>query len=248
MNYSFLIILVSVAFLHFGTLFLTGFDYTPPEREEKIIKINDLRTVGEDKGKKHTFAMSSSINPTPIAKSQPGTEKAITSIPDQKNQKPGPRKYQDVIKGNEIPQLLSNPQLNLSQIKDSELVISFDVPEGVKEDLLNSIEQVFYSFRKRTYIQYLNSLYKNLIDYERKYPRFRQDIMKERVTLQSDVTFDEQGNILRIKSRQWSDNQRLQDFFDQTISDLVSIPNPPKAFLNESKEIRITFALTLISN
>lgn len=238
--------------LHLGALYYTAFEYKNSEREEKVIKINDLRTVGFDKGKKHTFAMSSAITPTPqsVVQSSPGQEKKEEKkeIVEQKNQTPGSRKFQDVIKGNEIPQLLSNPSLNLSQIKDSELVISFDVPKGVKEDLLNSIEQVFYSFRKRTYIQYLNSLYKNLSDYERKYPRFGQEIMKERITIESDVTFDEQGNILRIKSRKWSDNQRLQDFFDQTISDLVSIPNPPKAFLNENKEIRITFALTLIAN
>ena len=54
------------------------------------------------------------------------------------------------------------PKELLSALDDTNVLFDLQVPKGVKEDELNKHELVFYSFRKRTALAYVNSFYKEL--------------------------------------------------------------------------------------
>jgi len=113
-------------------------------------------------------------------------------------------------------------------IKNSQVAIMLDVPEGIEFDQLNELEEMFYSFQKRLALSYVNSFYDNLSDFQLKNPHKNFPMTNEKLTLTARVTFDHYGNIQQIKAVKWSDQKDLQDFFIKVIDQIESVPNPPK--------------------
>jgi hypothetical protein len=52
--------------------------------------------------------------------------------------------------------------------KISDAVVSIEVPDGIKPDELNEYELKFYGFQKRTAINYVNSILRNLDKFQKK--------------------------------------------------------------------------------
>lgn len=150
------------------------------------------------------------------------------------------------VRGIDLPQMLQisgNPQLQT--LSKSDLSVNFEIPEGVSEDELNQIEEVFYGFKKRTFTQYINSLIENLNEFERTYPHLRFPLTKDNVEMMSSVTIDARGNIVRINGKEMSNIRLLDKFFYDSLDEMVSIPNPPKALLNSNNELTISFRLLI---
>jgi hypothetical protein len=130
------------------------------------------------------------------------------------------------VKGNQNRYMRS--QNITPTLKNSQVAIMLDVPEGIEFDELNELEEMFYSFQKRLALTYVNSFYDNLSDFQMKNPHKHFPMTNEKLTLTARVTFDHYGNIQQIKAVKWSEQKDLQDFFIKVIDKIESVPNPPK--------------------
>ena len=146
--------------------------------------------------------------------------------------------------------LKSNPnQLSamgqLKKLDDTDALFNFEVPKGVKEDELNKQELVFYSFRKRAAVAYMNSFIKELNQFERQNPHLRFPLTKKLEEIAGRITYDENGDILKIETLKWSKIDKLQDFFLEVLNNMSSLPNPPDALINEQRQFVVNFILTV---
>jgi len=137
------------------------------------------------------------------------------------------------------------PRELLSAMDDTDVLFDLQVPKGVKEDELNKHEMVFYSFRKRTALAYVNSFYKELNSFERKNPHLRFPLTENRQKISGKITYDKNGDILKIETLRWSDITKLQDFFMDVLKNMSSLPNPPEAIIDGKDQFVINFTLTV---
>lgn len=127
---------------------------------------------------------------------------------------------------------------------DSNVLVELEVPQGVPEDELNKYELVFYSFRKRTALNYVNSFYTELTDFQRSHPHLRFPVTPEKDSMTGRITYDEEGNIVRIKMLKWTNEKKLQDFFLQVLKNMNSLPNPPEIIIKDG-EFHVYYSLTV---
>jgi hypothetical protein len=123
----------------------------------------------------------------------------------------------------------------LQSINDTDVLIDLEVPKGVPEDELNKHELVFYSFQKRTIHAYINSFRKELQNFERKNPHLNFPVTRKQQEIQSRVTYDENGDILKIETVRWTDEPKLQEFFMEVVKNMTSLPNPPEQIIDGDK-------------
>ncbi len=134
---------------------------------------------------------------------------------------------------------------NLPIMRKSGFYFKFVPTKGIPEDELNSIEKIFYSFQKRTYQSYVSSLLSNYNELLTSRPYIEKTLFTKKQVLTGRMVIDDQGNILRIKFIQTSDNDNLQKLFENTLTDINTIPNPPKQLLRDSNELNIYFQLII---
>jgi hypothetical protein len=142
------------------------------------------------------------------------------------------------------PQNFQSPTQVLSAIDETDVNINLEVPKGVPEDELNQHEQVFYSFQKRIVNAYINSFRKELNQFERKNPRLRFPLTKDKQKMAGRVIYDGNGDILKIQTLKWTNVDKLQGFFMDVLKNMSSLPNPPTEVL-ENEQFAINFVLTI---
>ena len=127
---------------------------------------------------------------------------------------------------------------------ESDVMVEMEVPKGVPEDELNKYELVFYSFRKRTALNYINSFYNELSDFQRTNPHLRFPLTADKTSMTGRITYDEKGDIVRIKMLKWTNKKKLQEFFLQVLKNMNSLPNPPEVII-EDGEFHVYYSLTV---
>lgn len=127
----------------------------------------------------------------------------------------------------------------------SDFQVHFETPEGVAEDELNSAEKIFYSFQKRSFESYFHAFLKSYNARINTRPALRKPLHGETHSLTGRVTFDKKGNIVSIKIMKWSQNDEVQDLFEETLKEIRSLPNPPKALLGNEEEFNIYYQLRI---
>lgn len=128
-------------------------------------------------------------------------------------------------------------------LNTSDISVNLEVPEGVSPDELNKYELMFYGFQRRTAINYINSFYKNLDKFRRTNPHLQFPMTQEMQVMTGRLTYDEKGNIKKIKMIQWSNVDKLQDFFLDVLKDMDTLHNPPQALWEKTGEFSIYFSL-----
>ena len=134
---------------------------------------------------------------------------------------------------------------NAQLANKSDMQVHFEPPKGISQDELNSVEKMFYSFQKRTFEGYFNSFittYNRVIQLR---PQLRQTLNSEVHHLTGRVTFDNSGNIIAIKILRWSQDDNLQKLFEETLKEIKSLPNPPKAIIGKDKQFNIYYQLKI---
>ena len=106
-------------------------------------------------------------------------------------------------------------------------------------------ELVFYSFRKRTAIAYVNSFRKNLNIFETKNAHLQFPLTKQKETIAGKLTYDKNGDILRIETLKYTQIKKLQDFFMDVLKDMNTLPNPPKEIINSNDQFVVNFILSI---
>lgn len=126
----------------------------------------------------------------------------------------------------------------------SNVLVELEVPNGVPEDELNKYELIFYSFRKRTALNYVNSFYNELSDFQVSNPHLRFPMTDNNESMTGRITYDKEGNVVRIKMLRWTSKERLQDFFLHVLKNMNSLPNPPEVIIQDG-EFHVYYSLTV---
>ncbi len=130
--------------------------------------------------------------------------------------------------------------------KVSDAVVSIEVPEGIEPDQLNEYELMFYSFQKRTAMNYINSILKNIDQFQKKYPNYRLP-SQGRITMTARINYDPEGNVKQIKMIRWTHINEVQSLFEDIVKNIDQLHNPPKALWQRDGEFAMFYTLEIIN-
>lgn len=128
--------------------------------------------------------------------------------------------------------------------KISDAVVSIEVPEGIEPDELNEYELMFYGFQKRTAINYVNSILRNLDKFQKTHPHFKIP-SNGRIIMTARMTYDSEGNVQQIKMIRWTHVSELQNLFEDIVKDIDQLHNPPKALWEKNGEFSMFYTLEI---
>lgn len=158
------------------------------------------------------------------------------------------------LQGGQIKRMLKqSPHQNSSNFSPQDLqllrktgvMVQIDPPKGVKVDELNSLELQFYSFQRRMAIQYINTILLKINEYRYKQPHLKFPYTKETERLTGKLTYDNEGNLIRIQIIEYADNVALQEYFESVLDEIGPLPNPPKSLYQETNEFSIYYSLKI---
>lgn len=130
--------------------------------------------------------------------------------------------------------------------KISDAVVSIEVPEGIEPDQLNEYELMFYGFQKRTAMNYVNSILKNLDTFQKKHPRYKIPTTG-RITMTARLTYDSEGNVQQIKMIRWTHVEEIQSLFEDIVKNIDQLHNPPKALWEKQGEFSMYYTLEILN-
>lgn len=130
-------------------------------------------------------------------------------------------------------------------MNNTDVMVNLEVPEGVSPDELNEYELMFYGFQRRTAMNYINSFYNNLDEFQRRNPHKQFPMTDTKQVMTGRLTYDSKGNIKQIKMIRWSNVDALQDFFVDVLKDMDTLHNPPTALWEKDGEFSIFFTLSI---
>jgi len=197
---------------------------TDTKTEQQALSMDQKRAII----KKEIIAAESGLPLTSLRSSQ-----TVNNFRRQESLRRG--LMQEMGRTSTASEVLSNTNFNLH----------FEPPEGVSEDELNSVEKIYYSFQKRTFISYVNSFYSSYQEMILKRPTLMGTLRNERHLMTGKVIFDKEGNIMRIKILRSSPNDDLHELFENTLKDIRSLPNPPKDLIKDREEFTIYYQLRI---
>lgn len=123
--------------------------------------------------------------------------------------------------------------------------LNFEVPEGKDATELNESQLKLYGFLRRGSIKYVNSLSAEIEQFELQNPHLRFPLIDHKQTLTGRLVYDNQGNLKQIKMVRWSNNDKLQGFFENVLKRLENLQNPPKELWAESGEFTVFVTLQI---
>jgi len=168
---------------------------------------------------------------------RPETPKAINAI-SLKGQE-----FKEMAQGTPSGSIAVN-RSNFGGAGINDAVVSMEVPEGVEIDELNKYELMFYSFQRRTALNYANSIMKNLNKFSRENPHYKFD-QNSNIVMTARLTYDEFGNVTQIKMIRWTHIDKVQNFFEDVVKGIDQLHNPPKALWEKSGEFSMFFTLEI---
>lgn len=222
-------------------------------------KIRKIRTVGSPKSTKDSVSIKQASHEKRVKKSlslndlmfKPESQKQLQRESIRLSKKASKKKKFQAIRLNQnnISSFLSDDQNRMYRpsavpMTNSEILVQLEVPKGVKEDKLNKFEMVFYAFQKRIAKTYVNSFYKELQNFQYQNPHLKFPMTSKKLTITGRVTYDFNGDIIRIENVRWSHISRLQDFFMDLLKNLNTFPNPPEDIIHNG-EFSLYFSLTV---
>jgi ubiquitin-protein ligase len=217
-------------------------------KPEKITRIK-LRTVGEKDGAKNHLAVKDSFKAKQKSKNLLGLDDLSYEEILQETSRELKRIEQSDLRVTKqrIKKLLDSSDTGQAEnvfSKTRDVDIQMVVPEGVKLDELNKLELMLYSFQKRSALKYINTLFKEINDFERKNPHLKFPFTKGDQKLYGKVVYDKNGNVVQIKMLKWSDVQKLQNLFLNVLKGMNSLPNPPEPLVKNDK-FEIIYGVTI---
>lgn len=130
--------------------------------------------------------------------------------------------------------------------KINDAVVSIEVPDGVEPDELNEYELKFYGFQKRTAINFMNSILKEVDKFQKKYPNYKIPSIN-RITMTARITYDSEGNVMQIKMVRWTHVNELQNLFEDIVKNIDQLHNPPRSLWEKSGEFSMFYTLEIVN-
>lgn len=205
----------------------------PVKIKKKQISLNSLRVKTEK------IEATKMIRPvTPLKEAEKKNNLEITTNKEVSRQ--NRRELQmDVLK-----QLANSPD-NATILRKTGFNMQLEPPEGVSQDELNSMEKIFYSFQKRTFQSYVGSFLKTYRQLLISRPSVKPTIENDLHRLTARVIFDKEGNIVSIKILRSSHSDDIHKLFEETLTDIRKLPNPPKDLLSKKDQFTIYYQLNI---
>ncbi len=132
----------------------------------------------------------------------------------------------------------SNPILSNSQVN-----FNLEVPKGVALEKLNQFEKIVYGFNSRLQRTFSSSLFRQFAMFIQTNPHFPQLLMNRKEILSGRLTYDKNGNLVRVRTLKGSYYDKLQEAFLNSLNDVSIIPNIPEIVLNENEQMNISITL-----
>lgn len=123
--------------------------------------------------------------------------------------------------------------------------IGVELPKGVEENQLNRVEEVLYSFRKRTFEQFINRLFYVINTQRNIYPPQYFPWTNKRQVVRTRLIFNNDGYVEKIIPLQKSDSVKLQNFFESIVAGMTTIPNPPQIALDENGKLSLIISIII---
>ena len=124
-------------------------------------------------------------------------------------------------------------QSSAQLLRYSDMNVKFAAPTGVSESELNSLEKIYYGFQKRTYESYITSFFSTFNNSLISRPALRTTIFNKPHKLTGRIIFDKDGNIVTIKIIKGSNDDDVQQVFEDTLKGIGSLPNPPQQLVKD---------------
>jgi hypothetical protein len=231
--------------------------------------VTDQAVMDAGSGAKHTVRAPSRPK-APVSLADLGSGLQSSGAPKEqvraapKNQRPGsrPEAFPDRPKAMNAMSLKSKEFKNISKSfpsgglsisdmmtgtqKISDAVVSIEVPDGVNPDELNEYELMFYGFQKRTAINYVNSILKNIDKFQKSHPNYKVQTTG-RITMTARISYDKEGNVKQIKMIRWTHEQPMQDLFEDIVKNIDQLHNPPKTLWEKNDEFAMFYTLEIIN-
>ena len=214
---------------------------------------NKLRTVGKADGQEDFFSAKEKAPKKNTKLALDNLGKIQANLPPQQKVKPSiqmPHQSNSELQKitqTSLKELSMLDQSALRLVDTSQFSVNFKPPKGVSYDQLNNAEMIFYSFQKRIYENYVNSFanaYNNLANRK---PQLRNKIPQRSEDLIGQITFDEEGNVVRIQFMSGSQDPLIQELFEETLKNVRSLPNPPKDFIQTENKFQVFYKLSIKS-
>jgi hypothetical protein len=125
------------------------------------------------------------------------------------------------------------------------VALNFEVPEGKDATELNESQLKLYGFLRRGAMKYVNSLSAEIEQFELQNPHLHFPLIDYKQTLTGRLVYDNQGNLKQIKMVRWSNNDKLQGFFESVLKRLENLQNPPKELWAETGEFTVFVTLQI---
>lgn len=232
-------------------------------QQKRPLIIKSMRTVGDPDSLKKSIDLkdrqAGKRRPDLVSSKGKKTKKEKLSLSDlaQTHARPG---HRNLVRKSPLKTMFANKehiknflknspsqttaQRLINELGENDINIKFDIPEGVKLDELNKAELQFYSFQRRTAMNYVNTFYSELNNFNKQNPHLSFPIVDTPEKMTGRVTYDINGNIVRIKMLKWTDEEKLQDFFLAVLKQLNKLPNPPKAIVHNG-EFSVFYTLNI---
>lgn len=119
----------------------------------------------------------------------------------------------------------------------------FVIPKGIPREKVPEIKSQLYSFNLRLRKQFHSSVISTYYEMQRMDPRFDIPINRREDIIIIKATYNEKGNVIRIKTLLAPKEQIYSDFFQKAIESIETIPNPPEILLNNKREFSQIYSL-----
>ncbi|MBL7666084.1 MAG: hypothetical protein JNM93_13190 [Bacteriovoracaceae bacterium] len=123
--------------------------------------------------------------------------------------------------------------------------VKVKIPRGINMDRLNQLDLIYTSFIARLSQNFQASFHRNLNSFIFSNPHFPSHIPNYKQELTGLLTYDREGNLMRIQTLRLSDEQMLTDYFMQVLNDVHTIQNLPEPLINDDDNFEVTVNLTL---
>lgn len=130
-------------------------------------------------------------------------------------------------------------------LKSTRLNFHFSTPKQSDRGDFNEIDKVLYSFKKRMYISYINSLIKSYEQILLEKPLIKKAIREEKHILTGKILFDREGNIVKINILKSSLSDEVHALFESTLTGIHSLPNPPKMIIEDRENFTVYYQLSI---
>jgi hypothetical protein len=123
----------------------------------------------------------------------------------------------------------------LTILNNTDLQLRLDPPEGVSVDELNQLESIFFGFNQRAMAKFIQTIFNEYLKMDRKSPFFMRQLKIKNESMLGKVTFDQNGDIIKINFLRSSDLEPVQVLFENTLQSMQKLQNPPKDLIKNGE-------------